>query len=354
MKILAINPGSTSTKIALFEEGAELWSETQRYDAESLRGFARVTDQEAFRRDEIIKTLAAKGVEISAIDAFVARGGLLRPMEGGVYKISQAMIDELKSCKWGEHASNVAAPIAWKLAKECSRPAFIVDPVVVDELAEVARVSGVPELPRRSIFHALNQRAVARRAAASRGGSSGDFNFIVCHMGGGVSVAAHRRGRVVEVNDALGGDGPMSPERAGAVPAAQLVDLCFSGAYTHEEIKKKLVGLGGFVAHLGTNNFREIMERVARGDEKSKLVFDAFCYQLGRAIGGCAAVLAGRVEAILLTGGLAHSEELCAALERAVSWIAPVEIYPGEDEMPALVEGALRALRGEELAKIYA
>lgn len=353
MKILAINPGSTSTKIALFEDEAELWSDTQRYDADSLKRFARVADQEAFRREEVSKTLAAKGVDLSAIDAFVARGGLLRPMEGGTYEVSPAMIEELESGRWGEHASNVGAPIAEKLSRAHGAPAFIVDPVVVDELADVARLSGLPELPRKSIFHALNQRAVARRAAAKRGGEAGDFNFIVCHMGGGVSVAAHRRGRVVEVNDALGGEGPMSPERAGSVPAAQLVDLCFSGAYTKDEVKKKLIGLGGFIAHLGTNDFREVMERVAQGDERARLVFDAFRYQLGRAIGGCAVALGGGVDAILLTGGLAYSEELCAAVERAVSWIAPVEVFPGEDEMRALAEGALRVLRGEERAKKY-
>ena len=351
--ILAINPGSTSTKIALFENETQLWSDTQRYDAAKLDGFAHVADQESFRCEEILKTLAAKDTDLSAIDAFVARGGLLRPMEGGTYSISQTMVDELKSCKWGEHASNLAAPIAIKLAQAHGKPAFIVDPVVVDELTDVAHVSGLLELPRKSIFHALNQKAVARRAAAKRGGRAEDFDFIVCHMGGGVSVAAHKKGRVVEVNDALGGEGPMSPERAGSVPAAQLACLCFSGKNTQAEIEKMLIGRGGFVAHLGTNDFREIMEKVARGDEKAKLVFDAFCYQLGKAIGGCAVVLGGKVDAILLTGGLAYNEELCRTVERAVSWIAPVEVFPGEDEMQALVEGALRVLRGEERAKEY-
>ncbi len=351
--ILAINPGSTSTKIALFESETERWSETQRYDAGMLAQYAHVTDQEEFRYQEILKALAARGEEIAAIGAFVARGGLLRPMEGGTYEISQVMVEELKSRKWGEHASNLAAPIAVRLAQAHGRPAFIVDPVVVDELTDVAHVSGLPELPRKSIFHALNQKAVARRAAAKRGGKPEDYNFVVCHMGGGVSVAAHKKGRVVEVNDALGGEGPMSPERAGSVPVAQLVDLCFSGTSEKAEITRRLIGRGGFVAHLGTNDFREIMEKVAQGDEKAKLVFDAFCYQLGKAIGGCAVVLEGKVDAILLTGGLAYNEELCRTVDRAVSWIAPVEVFPGEDEMRALAEGALRVLRGEERAKAY-
>jgi len=354
MKILAINPGSTSTKIAFFEDEKELWSETQRYDADVLGKYEHVTDQETFRYEEILKSLEARGVTNDQIDAFVARGGLLRPIEGGTYEISGAMVEELRARKWGEHASNLAAPIAMRLSGKRGQPAFIVDPVVVDELTDVARVSGLPELPRKSIFHALNQKAVARRAAAKRGGKPEDYNFIVCHMGGGVSVAAHKKGRVVEVNDALGGEGPMSPERAGTVPGAQLADLCFSGRREHTEVKKMLIGRGGFVAHLGTTDFREIMGRVAAGDKKATLVFDAFCYQLRKAIGGVAAVLEGHVDSILLTGGLAYNDTLCETVTRSVSWIAPVEIFPGEDEMQALAEGALRVLRREENAKAYA
>lgn len=353
MKILAINPGSTSTKIAFFEDEDELWSETQRYDSDMLKPFAHVTDQETFRFDEIQKTLETRKLAAEDVDAFVARGGLLRPIEGGTYEISEQMVDELRNRKWGEHASNLAAPIAMRLAKKNGQPAFIVDPVVVDELSDVARVTGLPELPRKSIFHALNQKAVVRRASAQRGRGPEDYNFIVCHMGGGVSVAAHEKGRVVEVNDALGGEGPMSPERAGSVPAAQLVDLCFSGSLGKAEIKKMLIGAGGFAAHLGTTDFREIMDKVGSGDEKAALVFEVFCYQLCKAIGGAAAVLGGNVDAILLTGGLAYNQDLCEAIERAVSWIAPVEIYPGEDEMRALAEGALRVLRKEEPAKKY-
>lgn len=354
MKILAINPGSTSTKIAFFEDENELWSETQRYDADMLKDFEHVTDQETFRFVEIQKALEARSLASGDVDAFAARGGLLRPIEGGTYEISERMVDELRNRKWGEHASNLAAPIAMRLAEKNGQPAFIVDPVVVDELADVARVTGRPELPRKSIFHALNQKAVARRAAARRGGRSEDYNFVVCHMGGGVSVAAHKKGRVVEVNDALGGEGPMSPERAGSVPAAQLVDLCFSGRWEKAEIKKMLIGGGGFVAHLGTTDFREIMDRVGQGEEKAKLIFEVFCYQLCKSVGGAAAVLGGDVTAILLTGGLAYDRHLCETVERGVSWIAPVETYPGEDEMRALAEGVLRVLRKEEQAKKYA
>ena len=353
MKILAINPGSTSTKISLFDDGTELWSDTQRYDSETIKNFTHIMDQEAFRHEEIGKTLAARNTDAAEIDAYVARGGLLRPMESGTYEISPVMIEQLTECKWGEHASNLAAPIAMRFARLHGKPAFIVDPVVVDELDDVARVSGLPGLRRRSIFHALNQKAVARQAADKRGGGVGDYNFIVCHMGGGVSVGAHQKGRVVEVNDALGGEGPMSPERAGSVPIIQLAELCFSGAHTLPEIKKMLIGNGGFSAHLGTNDFRAIEERAKQGDEAAKLIFDAFCYQLAKSIGACAAALEGRVDGILLTGGLAYSEGLCARVAEKVSWIAPVEVYPGEDEMRALALGALRVLQGEEQAKRY-
>ena len=353
MKMLVINPGSTSTKVSMFEDETELWCETQRYDSETIKKFPHIMDQEVFRYEEIEKTLLAKEINIACFDAFVARGGLLRPIESGTYEISPVMIEELVGCKWGEHASNLAAPIAMRFARMHGKPAFVVDPVVVDELADVARVSGLPALPRKSIFHALNQKAVARFAAAGRGGRVEDYNFIVCHMGGGVSVGAHEKGRVVEVNNALGGEGPMSPERAGSVPAAQLVDLCFSGECTRSEIKKMLIGNGGFVAHVGTNDFQEIEDRARRGDKEAKLIIDAFCYQLGKAIGACAVALEGHIDGILLTGGLAYSENLCARVAEKVSWIAPVEIYPGEGEMSALALGALRVLRGEESAKRY-
>lgn len=353
MKLLVINPGSTSTKVSFFEDEIELWCETQRYDSETMKKFQHLMDQEVFRYEEIGKTLRARGINIEDIDVFVARGGLLRPIESGTYGISPAMIEELKNCKWGEHASNLGAPIAMRFAQHNGKPAYVVDPVVVDELAEVARLSGMPELPRKSIFHALNQKAVARLAAAKRGGRVEDYNFIVCHMGGGVSVGAHKKGRVVDVNDALGGEGPMSPERAGSVSALQLVEFCFSGEYSLPEIKKMLVGNGGFVAYVGTNDCMELEDRARSGDKRAKLVLDSFCYQIGKSIGACAVALEGRVDSILLTGGLAHSEGLCTRVAEKISWIAPVEMYPGEDEMSALALGVLRVMKGQEAAKQY-
>lgn len=354
MKILVINPGSTSTKVALFEDELQLWSETQHFEAEELDLYPTMADQESFRFGAISRILEGKEVELSELDAVVGRGGLLRPLEGGTYRVNQTMIAELLSCKWGVHASNLGAPLASHFAHLAGKkPAFIVDPVVVDEMTPEAHLTGLPDLPRRSIFHALNQRAVAHRAATARGGNSEDYNFIVVHMGGGVSVGAHRRGRVIDVNDALGGTGPMSPERAGSLSGVSLADLCFSGKYTHKEISKMLVGAGGFVAHLGTNNFLSVEQQVNAQKEEANLVFNAFVLQVGKEIGGAAVALQGEVDAILLTGGLAQSNLLCKQIRDRVAWIAPVELFPGEDEMRALAEGVLRVfLQGEE-PKLY-
>ena len=354
LKILVINPGSTSTKIALFEDELQLWSETQRYETEELDLYPTMEEQESFRFGAISSILEEQGVALSELDAVVGRGGLLRPLEGGTYAVNQNMIAELLSCEWGTHASNLGGPLAYRFAHLAgNKPAFIVDPVVVDEMTPEAHLSGLPDLPRRSIFHALNQKAVAYRAAAARGGSVADYNFIVVHMGGGVSVGAHRRGRVIDVNDALGGTGPMSPERAGSLSGAALTDLCFSGKHTHREINKMLVGAGGFVAHLGTNNFLSVEQQVNAQNEEACLVFDAFVLQVGKEIGGAAVALQGEIDAILLTGGLAYSDLLCRQIRDRVAWIAPVEIFPGEDEMRALAEGVLRVFLCGEAPKQY-
>jgi butyrate kinase len=347
MKIFVVNPGSTSTKIALYDDAECLWTDTQRYEASELERFESIMDQEQFRCDAIMKVLESRKVSSSDFSAVVGRGGLMKPVKGGTYIVSRPMLDDLRNNS--AHASNLGAPIAVSFAKAAGGvPAFIVDPVVVDELADEARLSGLPEMPRTSVFHALNQKAVTRRAAAELKKPLTECNFVVAHMGGGVSIGAHEKGRVVDVNNALDGDGPMSPERSGALPVGGLISLCFSGRCTLEEIEKKINGRGGLVAHLGTNDLREVERRIGAGDSHAALVFDALCLQLAKEIGRCAAVLKGQVDAVVLTGGLAYSDKLCASLTSRAGFIAPVLRYPGEDEMQALAEGALRVLRGEE------
>ena len=354
MKIFVINPGSTSTKVALFEGTRCLWTETQRYEAAELEPFASVVEQEGFRYERIAQILKDKGVEPSSFAAVVGRGGLLKPIPGGTYRIGGRMLEDLKSMAYGSHASNLGAPLAVRFAAAAGDvPAFIVDPVVVDELADEARVSGLPEIRRVSIFHALNQKAVARRAAADLGKPLSDCRLVVAHMGGGVSVGAHCGGRVIDVNNALDGEGPMSPERSGSLPVGALAALCFSGRHTLAEVQRMICGRGGLVAHLGTNDLREVEARVAAGDEKATLVFKALCLQIAKEIGACAAVLKGEVDAVVLTGGLAYSDRLCEALTARVGFIARVLRYPGEDEMQALADGALRVLEGKESALDY-
>ena len=354
MKILALNPGSTSTKVALFEDHTELWSETQRYDTDVIGRFSGVMEQEEFRLEEIRKCLAAHGATVADLDAVVGRGGLLKPIESGTYEVSDKMLEDLRACTWGAHASNLGAPLAVRLADEggCGK-AYIVDPVVVDEMCPLARCSGIPEIERRSIFHALNQKAVARRAAVELGKPYAECNLVVAHMGGGVSVGAHEKGRVIDVNNALDGDGPFSPERAGSLPVGGLVKLAFSGKYELPQLLKMLTGKGGLVAHLGTNDLREVARRMDDGDEKARLLFEALAYRMAKEIGASAAALSGEVDAIILTGGLAYNERFTKLISDRVAFIAPVKIYPGEDEMQALVEGALRVLNGSEEARRY-
>ena len=354
MKILALNPGSTSTKVALFEDHTELWSETQRYDTDVIGRFSGVMEQEEFRLEEIRKCLAAHGATVADLDAVVGRGGLLKPIESGTYEVSDKMLEDLRACTWGAHASNLGAPLAVRLADEggCGK-AYIVDPVVVDEMCPLARYSGLPEIERRSIFHALNQKAVARRAAAELQKPYAECNLVVAHMGGGVSVGAHEKGRVIDVNNALDGDGPFSPERAGSLPVGGLVKLAFSGKYELPQLQKMLTGKGGLVAHLGTNDLREVIRRMDDGDEKARLLFEALAYRMAKEIGASAAALSGEVDIIILTGGLAYNERFTKLISDRVAFIAPVKIYPGEDEMQALVEGALRVLNGSEEARRY-
>lgn len=352
-KLLIINPGSTSTKIGVYEGEKEVLEETLRHSAEEILKYDTIFDQLDFRKEVILKVLKEKGIDINELDAVVGRGGMLKPIEGGTYEVNEAMVEDLKIGVQGPHASNLGGILSNEIAKEIGKRAFIVDPVVVDEMEEVARLSGVPELPRKSKFHALNQKAVAKRYAKEHNTSYEDVNLIVVHMGGGVSVGAHKKGRVIDVNNALDGDGPFSPERAGGVPSGELLEMCFSGKYSKEEVYKKLVGKGGFVAYANTNDARDLIKLSQEDDEKGSLIFNAFIYQIAKEIGSMAVVLDGEVNAIVLTGGIAYSDYVTNAINKKVKWIAPMVVYGGEDELLALAQGAIRVLDGVEEAKIY-
>lgn len=352
-KLLIINPGSTSTKIGVYEGEKEVLEETLRHSAEEILKYDTIFDQLDFRKKVILKVLKEKGIDINELDAVVGRGGMLKPIEGGTYEVNEAMVEDLKVGVQGPHASNLGGILSNEIAKEIGKRAFIVDPVVVDEMEEVARLSGVPELPRKSKFHALNQKAVAKRYAKEHNTSYEDVNLIVVHMGGGVSVGAHKKGRVIDVNNALDGDGPFSPERAGGVPSGELLEMCFSGKYSKEEVYKKLVGKGGFVAYANTNDARDLIKLSQEGDEKGSLIFNAFIYQIAKEIGSMAVVLDGEVDAIVLTGGIAYSDYVTNAINKKVKWIAPMVVYGGEDELLALAQGAIRVLDGVEEAKVY-
>ena len=352
IRSLIINPGSTSTKIGVFEDESLLFDETLRHTTEEIAQYDKIVDQIDFRKDVILNFLKEKDVDIKSFDVIVGRGGLLKPIPSGTYAVTDKLVEDLKNAVGGEHASNLGGILAKEIADEIGVPSYIVDPVVVDELSDVARLSGVPELPRVSIFHALNQKAVAKRYAKEIGKRYDLLNLIVVHMGGGVSVGAHTGGKVVDVFNALSGDGAFSPERAGAVPPGALVDLCFSGKYTQKEVKKMLIGNGGFNAYLHTNDAREVYQK-SLTDKYAKTVLDAFVYQVSKDIGAQAAVLSGNVDQIILTGGIAYGEYVVSEIKKRVSFIAPVTVYPGEDELLALAEGALRVMNGEERALEY-
>ncbi|MCR5486949.1 MAG: butyrate kinase [Lachnospiraceae bacterium] len=353
VKSLIINPGSTSTKIAVFEDETMLFDKTLRHSNEELAPFDTIFSQKDFRKKMILDFLKEENFDIKTLDVCVGRGGLVKPIEGGTYKVNDALIQDLKNGVQGHHASNLGGILAREIGDELGKPSFIVDPVAVDELQPIARISGVPEIPRNSIFHPLNQKAMARRYAKEHGKKYEEINCIVAHLGGGVSVGAHEKGRVIDVPNALEGDGAFSPERAGAVPVGGLIRMCFSGKYTEKEVYRKFVGGGGFSAYLNTNSMMDVMKMVEEGDEKAKLIKDAFVYQISKDIGAMAAVLKGKVDAIILTGGIAYNQSITDSIAERVGFIAPVVSYPGEDELLALAQGALRVLNGEEAAKEY-
>ncbi len=359
-RLLVINPGSTSTKVAVFEDEQPLFVETLRHSSQEIAAFPHILDQYEFRLHSIQELLRSRGVQISSLAAVVARGGLLRPIPSGTYFVNEKMVDELRRRDAErEHASGLAAPLADEIASLVGVPAFIVDPVCVDEFEDLARVSGLPEIERRSLSHALNLKAVARRAANELHRSYAELNLVITHMGGGISVTAHCRGRMIDVNQALDGTGPFSPERAGGLPVGDVARMCFGippyeGLHlTYAGMFKKIAGQGGLVAHLGTNDAIEVEARINSGDSRARLIYQAMAYQVAKEIGAMATVLKGKVDAVVLTGGLAHSEMLLAWIEERVAWIGPVFVYPGEDEMLALAQGALRVLRREEQARVY-
>lgn len=353
VKSLIINPGSTSTKLGVFEDETLIFEETLRHTTEEIAQYASIVDQTDFRKDIILSFLKEKGIDVASFDVIVGRGGMLKPIPGGTYAVTDELLNDLKIGKSGQHASNLGGILARDIADSIGKPSYIVDPVVVDELEPISRYSGVPELPRISVFHALNQKAVARRYAKEVGKKYEDLNLIVVHMGGGVSVGSHKQGKVIDIFNALDGDGAFSPERAGAVPVGALVKMCFSGEYTEKEVYKKLVGNGGFNAYLGTNDMRDVEKMVDDGDEHAAEVREAFIMQMSKNIGAMATVLEGKVDQIIVTGGIAYDQAVVAGLKERCEWIAPFTVYPGEDELLALAQGGLRVINGEEEAKPY-
>ena len=353
IKSLIINPGSTSTKIGVFEDETLLFEETLRHSTEEIAQYASIVDQKDFRKQIILDLLAKKNFDINSLQVIVGRGGMLKPIPGGTYAVSDELLEDLKIGKQGQHASNLGGILAREIGDSIGVPSYIVDPVVVDELMPIARYSGVPELPRTSVFHALNQKAVAKRYAKEKGVSYDSLNLIVVHMGGGGSVVAHEKGRVIDVFNALDGDGAFSPERAGAVPSGALIKMCFSGEYTEKEVYKKIVGNGGFNAYLGTNDMRDVAKMIADGDAHADEVREAFILQVCKNIGSMACVLKGKVDRIIVTGGIAYNKEVVDKMEERAGFIAPFTVYPGEDELLALAQGALRVLNGEEEAMKY-
>ncbi|HDP94008.1 MAG TPA: butyrate kinase [Candidatus Aminicenantes bacterium] len=348
--ILAINPGSTSTKLAVFKDDQQLFDAGLSHSATELGQFARIIDQEEFRTRLVLDFLKDNDFDTSILTAVVGRGGLLPPLESGTYRVNDEMVKYLRESNW-EHASNLGALIALDIARPADIPAFIVDPVVVDEMQDLARVTGVPEIKRVSILHALNQKAAAREAARKLGKSYIECNLVVAHMGGGISVGAHQRGRIVDVNNALNGDGPFSPERAGSVPTWPLIEWVLSGKYSRDELKKRITGKGGVVAHLGTNDMREVERRVNQGDEKAEFILRAMAYTLAKEIGAMATVMSGRVDAVVMTGGIAFDKRFVEWIRERTDFLAPTIVLPGEDEMRSLALGGLRVLNGEEAAR---
>jgi butyrate kinase len=352
-KILSINPGATSTKVAIYEDEKPIKVETIRHNPEDLSSFEKTIDQLAYREKFVLKFLEENKIDIKNLSAVVGRGGPFKPLLSGTYRVNQRMLSDVKSGKvQADHVSNLGCLLAFDLTKGTDIPAFIVDPVSVDEFPPVARISGLPELPRKSLSHALNIKMVARKAAKRLSKKYEKLNLIIVHLGSGISVTSHEKGKMIDVNNANDG-GPFSPQRVGSIPVTGLAKICLSGKYTYPQIYERLTKKGGLSAHLGTDNLEEVEKRIAKGDEKAGLVYEAMVYQIAKEIGAMATTLSGEIDAIVLTGGMAYSKNFVKKIKNKVKFLTPVLVFPGEDEMEALTRGALRVLRGEEKAKEY-
>lgn len=352
-KFLIINPGSTSTKVTVYDDDKEVTSENIVHPTEIINQFETIFDQFDFRLKLILQLVEKLSLDISTFSAIIARGGNMKPVEGGTYQVNDEMLADLRVGVMGQHASNLGGVLAYAIASPYNLKAYVVDPVIVDEFEPLARISGTPLIQRKSKDHPLNSKAACRLAAAELGGKYEGFNFLTAHMGGGISVSIHKKGRMIDVNNSLDGDGPFSPERCGGLPFGSVMDLCFSGEYTKAQLRKQFVGKGGLVAYLGTNDAREVVRRIKGGDEYAKLIYEALAYQLAKEIGSGATVLKGDVDAIILTGGLAYDEMLTGWVIERVRFIAPIKMFPGEHEMEALAQGVMRVLNGVEQLKVY-
>lgn len=352
-KIFALNPGSTSTKVALYSEAEQIAAATIRHPMKELDIFERVAEQKELRKQHVLAFLRSQMTSLSDLTAIVARGGLVRPIPGGTYTVNEKMLTDLKQEKYGSHASNLGAWLAYELAAPLGIPAYIVDPVVTDELAEVARFSGLSGIDRRSVSHALNQKAVARKVLQDREADYEKKQLIVAHLGGGISIAAHKKGRMVDVINGLDGEGPFTPERTGALPLIPFTEKIIQEQLSLDQVRKLVAGWGGLASYLGETDLRVLEERIRQGDKKVQAVVDAMCYQIAKGIGEMAIPLEGKVDLVLLTGGMSYSAYVTQKITKAVSWLAAVEVFPGEYEMMALYQGAKRVLEGVEPAKTY-
>ncbi|MBP3909937.1 MAG: butyrate kinase [Niameybacter sp.] len=347
--ILTINPGSTSTKIALFKDNELEFEQVLRHPAEELNQFSKLIDQYEYRKEKIINFLEEKNITLKDLDAISCRGGLIGPIPSGTYTINDSLFTRLSTDV--VHASNLAGIIGYNLSKELGIPSYITDPVTVDEMAPIAKVTGIPGIERKSKFHALNQKAIARRAAKQLNRKYDESNFIIIHIGGGISIGAHEKGKVIDVNNVIDGDGPMAPTRAGSIPVEAVIDLCFSGKYTRTELKEYVSQRAGLTDYLGTSDVRDVQEMMEQGNEQAKMLYEAMAYQICKNVGAMATVLKGKIDAIVVTGGVAYSKQFIRLLKERIDFLGEVIVIPGEEEMLALAEGALRVLTGEEEAK---
>lgn len=352
-RLLIINPGSNSTQVGVFDDERCIFDKEIVHAPEELDNYSRVVEQSAFRKHQILELLDYQGINISKLSAVCGKGGLLRPIEGGTYKVNEPMLYDLKTGQYGEHVSNLGGIIAHEIASGLNIDSFIVDPVVVDELDDIARYSGIPEIQRKSIFHALNHKAAARKAAVDLNSSYQEINLIVIHVGKGITIGAHQKGKVIDVNNGLDGDGPFTMERSGSVPIGDFLKLCFSKEYTYEQLFKKVVGNGGIKGYLGKGNLHELENKVKSGDTYARKIYEAMAYQIAKEIGSLSTVLSGEVHGIVFTGLLGKESLLTELIMKRVKWIADIMIYPGDNEIQALNEGVLRVLRNEEDFKIY-